>query len=126
MREGVELLGERLVTLVDSTSSMTRRGTREHMWQMRWQYTYAFLRVWRWWADRGIPDAARLVALAERRLALCTIMLGSGGRRLRLGAYPAAVRAYLDFRRLDYQVSGRSLEEHRRKVTRRSTAERHP
>lgn len=112
---GVELLGERLVTLVDSTSSMTRRGTREHVWQMRWQYTYAFLRVWRWWAEQDVADAARLVGLAERRLALCDLMLG-GGRRLRFGRYPAALRAYLDFRRLDYQVTGRSLDEHRRRV----------
>ena len=38
---GVELLGERLVTLVDSSTSMTRTGTGDHIWQMRWQYTYA-------------------------------------------------------------------------------------
>jgi len=112
---GVELLGSRLVTLVDSGSSMTRRGTREHLWQMRWQYTFNFLRVWRWWRDLGVPDAARLVALAERRLALCSLMLGGVERRRPL-TYPRAVRAYLDFRRLDYQVTRRSLVEHRRRV----------
>jgi glycosyltransferase involved in cell wall biosynthesis len=112
---GVELLGERLVTLVDSGSSMTRQGTREHLWQMRWQYTYNFLRVWRWWRDRGVPDAARLVAMAERRLALCSLVLG-GAERWRLLSYPRAVRAYLDFRRLDYQLTKRSLAEHRRRV----------
>ena len=60
---GVELLGERLVTLVDSSSSMTRRGTREHIWQMRWQYTFNFLRVWTWWDERGVPGRRRLVRL---------------------------------------------------------------
>ena len=74
---GVELLGERLVTLVDSSSSMTRRGRREHIWQMRWQYTFNHLRVWSWWADRGVPGAGRLRRLGERRLALCSIMLGA-------------------------------------------------
>ena len=112
---GVELLGDRLVTLVDSGASMTRRGTREHVWQMRWQYTFAFLRVWRWWAERGVPEAERLVGMAERRLALCTVMLG-GRRRWNIAAYPAAIGAYAEFRRLDYQITGRSLEEHRRRV----------
>src|SRR5262249_43928812 len=51
---GVELLGERLVTLVDSGASMTHRATRGHVWQMRWQYTFNQLRVWRWWAERGV------------------------------------------------------------------------
>ena len=42
---GVELIGDRLVTLVLSTSSMTRRALRDHVWQHRWQYTFSFLRV---------------------------------------------------------------------------------
>ena len=52
--QGVELVGERLVTLVDSSASMTRRGGREHLWQMRWQYTFNQYRVWSWWADRDL------------------------------------------------------------------------
>ncbi len=99
---GVEMLGERLVTLVDSRSSMTRRGTREHLWQMRWQYTYNQLRVWRWWETRGIPGAARLRKMAERRLALCSLMLG-GRERLNPLSYIRGVVSYLDFRRHDYQ-----------------------
>jgi hypothetical protein len=110
---GVELLGERLVTLVDSGSSMTRRGTREHLWQMRWQYTYNFLRVWRWWRERGIPGSTRIVRMAERRLALCGVMLGGKRERLRPSNYGSAVRAYLDFRRLDYQLNHTTLPEHR-------------
>jgi glycosyltransferase involved in cell wall biosynthesis len=115
---GVELLGKRLVTLVDSQSSMTRRGTREHLWQMRWQYTFNFLRVWRRWRERGVEDADRLVRMAERRLALCDVMLGGKGERLRPANYVRAVRAYLDFRRLDYQLKHTSLAEHRLAVGR--------
>jgi hypothetical protein len=111
---GVELLGERLVTLVDSSSSMTRRGTREHMWQMRWQYTYNVLRVWRWWLEQGVPHSSRIVGMAERRLALCSIMLGGLGERLRPASYARALRGYLEFRRLDYQLNHTTLEQHRR------------
>jgi glycosyltransferase involved in cell wall biosynthesis len=118
---GVELLGERLVSLVDSEGSMTRRGTREHVWQMRWQYTYAFLRVWRWWAEQGVPDSDRLVGMAERRLALCSLMLGGQGVRARPSNYERAVRAYLEFRRLDYQINHTTLETHRRAVARRGS-----
>jgi glycosyltransferase involved in cell wall biosynthesis len=121
---GVELLGERLVTLVDSGSSMTRRGTREHLWQMRWQYTFNSLRVWTWWSERNAPGARRLVALARRRLALCSLMLGGDGARFKPSAYVDAVRAYVEFRRLDYQLTRRSLEDHRRLVLPR--AERRP
>lgn len=114
--EGVELLGERLVTLVDSGSSMTRRGTREHKWQMRWQYTYNQYRVWTWWCEHGVPGAARVRAMADRRLALCALGLGGGGERLRPATYPKALLAYRDFRRLDYQIRGHTLDEHRRRV----------
>lgn len=110
---GVELLGQRLVTLVDSSTSMTRRGTREHLWQMRWQYTFNFLRVWRSWRAQGVEGAARLVRLAERRLALCDVMLGGKGQRLRPANYVKAVGAYLDFRRFDYQLNHNTLAEHR-------------
>lgn len=99
---GVEMLGERLVTLVDSRSSMTRRGTHEHLWQMRWQYTFNQLRVWRWWDERGLPGAARLRKMGERRLALCSLMLG-GPDRFNPLSYLRGVGAYLDFRRHDYQ-----------------------
>lgn len=116
--DGVELLGERLVTLVDSGSSMTRRGTRQHIWQMRWQYTFNQYRVWKWWAQRGIPDADRVLRMADRRLALCSLMLGGARARLKLTDYPKAVLAFLDFRRYDYQRNHRSLEEHRRLTAR--------
>lgn len=117
--EGVELLGKRLVTLVDSGSSLTRTGTREHLWQMRWQYTYCFLRVWQWWAERAVPGAHRLVAMAERRLALCSLMLGGKGARARPASYAKGLKAYLDFRRFDFQVNHTSLSDHRLDVTRR-------
>ncbi len=115
---GIELLGEQLVTLVDSGSSMTRRGTREHVWQMRWQYTFNQLRVWRWWTERGVPGAARLRDMGERRLALCTLMLGGVRDRLDPRNYVRGALAYLDFRRHDYQLNKRSLDEHRRRVAR--------
>jgi glycosyltransferase involved in cell wall biosynthesis len=110
---GVELIGERLVTLVLSTSSMTRRALRDHVWQHRWQYTFNFLRVWRWWRAQNVPDATRLSEMAERRLALCSIMLGGDGTRVRPSSYTKALRAYLEFRRLDYQMTHSTLDEHR-------------
>jgi glycosyltransferase involved in cell wall biosynthesis len=116
---GVELIPERLVTLVLSTSSMTRRALRDHIWQHRWQYTFSFLRVWRQWLEQNVPDAARLSEMAERRLALCSIMLGGHGTRVRPSNYAKALRAYLEFRRLDYQVTHSTLDEHRGIVFRR-------
>ncbi|MFY9470055.1 MAG: glycosyltransferase [Solirubrobacterales bacterium] len=113
---GVELLGERLVTLVDSSSSMTRQGTSQHIWQMRWQYTYNQLRVWRWWSEREMPGARRLVKMGERRLALCSIMLGGHGDRLKPGNYVKSLLAYRDFRRHDYQRHHRTLDQHRERV----------
>lgn len=110
---GVELVGERLVTLVMSTRGMTKRATDDHLWQMRWQYTYAFLRVWRWWAERGIPGSERLVGMAERRLALCSMMVGGFRERTSPANLGKAIRAYLEFRRLDYQLNKTTLDEHR-------------
>jgi hypothetical protein len=107
------LVGDRLVTLVFSSSSMTRRALRDHIWQMRWQYTFSFHRVWRGWLDRGMPDAARICAMAERRLALCSLMLGGYGARFRPSTYWDGVRAYIEFRRFDYQVNHSTLDEHR-------------
>lgn len=109
----VELIGERLVALVLSTSSMTRRALRDHVWQHRWQYTFSLLRVWRWWLELGVPHAARICGMAERRLALCSIMLGGRGVRLRPSTYVEAFQAYVEFRRLDYQVTHSTLDEHR-------------
>jgi glycosyltransferase involved in cell wall biosynthesis len=120
--DGVELVPERLVTLVLSSSSMTRRALREHIWQHRWQYTFNFLRVWSWWVDRGVPDAARLRDMADRRLALCSLMLGGFGDRFRPSLYPKALRALLEYRRLDYQVMQSTLDEHREKVAARRGA----
>jgi hypothetical protein len=117
---GVELVGKRLVTLVMSTRGMTKRATDDHLWQMRWQYTYAFLRVWRWWAERGIAGSDRLVGMAERRLALCSMMVGGLRDRVSPANLAKSVRAYLEFRRLDYQVNKTTLDEHRAAI-RRST-----
>jgi GT2 family glycosyltransferase len=114
----VELVGERLVTLVDSSSSMTRRGGREHRWQMRWQYTFNQYRVWTWWEQQLVPGAARLRAMGRRRLALCELVLGGTSARRRPSAYVDAVGALVDFRRLDYQRNRHSLAEHRRRVAR--------
>ena len=111
--EGAVLVGDRLVTNVLSSSSMTRQALREHVWQHRWQYTFSLLRVWRWWRERGVQGADRLCAMAERRLTLCSLMLGGDGVRWRPTAYPNAVRAYLDYRRFDYQVNHSTLDEHR-------------
>lgn len=113
---GVELIGDRLVTLVLSSSSMTRRALREHIWQHRWQYTFNLFRVWRWWAARGVPGAARILGMAERRLALCSLMLGGHGARFRPTAYAKAVRAYIEYRRFDYQVTHSTLDEHRGRI----------
>lgn len=123
---GVELVGDRLVTLVLSTSSMTRQALREHVWQHRWQYTYCFLRVWRQWLSQRVPDAARICAMAERRLALCSLMLGGYGVRFRPSTYTKAVRAYIEFRRLDYQVNHSTLDEHRRMIARRRSGADRP
>jgi len=111
--EGVVLVGDRLVTNVLSSSSMTRHALREHIWQHRWQYTFGLLRVWRWWRQRGVPGAERLCAMAEGRLALCSLMLGGDGTRWRPASYARAVRAYMDYRRFDYQVNHSTLAEHR-------------
>ncbi len=113
---GVELVPERLVTLVLSSSSMTRHALREHVWQHRWQYTFNFVRVWRWWEARGVPGARRLREMAERRIALCSLMLGGFGDRFRPPLYAHALRAYLDYRRFDYQVTRSTLDEHRAKL----------
>ena len=117
----VELVGERLVTLVDSSSSMTRRGGRDHLWQMRWQYTFNQFRVWSWWAERGVPGADRLQRMGRRRLALCELVLGRTTARRRPRAYRDAVAALHDFRRFDYQRDHHSLAEHRRRVGVRHT-----
>lgn len=113
--DGVELIGEPLVRLVLSSSSMTRNALASHVWQHRWQYTYNFHRVWSWWRERGVPGAEALVAMSARRLALCEIFLPKGRRSLaRLGA---AVNAYRDYRRWDYERRPADLEVYRQRVT---------
>jgi hypothetical protein len=74
---------------------------------MRWQYTFNQLRVWRWWAERGVPGAKRLCAMGERRLVLCALMLGGTSDRLDPRNYIKSVRGYLEFRRFDYQTNKR-------------------
>lgn len=113
---GVELVGERLVRLVLSPSSMTRSALASHIWQHRWQYTYNFYRVWSWWRERGVAGAGVLVQMAARRLALCELFLRRGRRSLaRLGD---AVGAYRDYRRWDYERNPVALAEYRRRVDR--------
>jgi hypothetical protein len=85
---------------------------------MRWQYTFNQLRVWRWWAEREVPGAERLRRMGERRLALCTLMLGGVRERMRLSNYLRGLQGYLDFRRFDYQRNQQSLDEHRRRLAR--------
>ena len=119
---GVVLIGDRLVTNVLSSSSMTRHALREHVWQHRWQYTFNQLRVWRWWRTDAVQDADRLCAMAERRLDLCSLMLGGDGSRRRPSSYSNAVRAYIEFRHFDYQVRHSTREEFR-KATRLSQYE---
>jgi glycosyltransferase involved in cell wall biosynthesis len=115
---GVERLGEPLVRLTDSPTSMTRLATGSHLWQMRWQYTFNQTRVWRTWEVDDVPGAGRLREMGVRRLALCTIMLrrGRGGRSARNLA--RALAAYRDFLRLDFQRTGMSLDEFRNGLTR--------
>jgi len=110
---GVEVLGERLVTLVLSRRSMTRFAMGTHLWQFRWQYTWSFYRVWRRWQQQGVPGAARLARLAERRLALCQLMLHRGPGWFAPRRLLQAFGAVADYLRLDYERRPRSLEEHR-------------
>jgi hypothetical protein len=72
--------------------------------------------VWRWWAERGNPGSDRLVGMAERRLALCSIMVGGLRERLSPVNLAKAIRAYLEYRRLDYQLNKTTLDEHRAAV----------
>ncbi|HSF60535.1 MAG TPA: glycosyltransferase family 2 protein [Gaiellaceae bacterium] len=123
---GVELIGERLVTNVLSSSSMTRRALHDHIWQHRWQYTFNLYRVWEWWVARGIPDASRVRDMAERRLALCSLMLGGHGARFRPRLYGKALRAYAEFRRFDYQVTHSTLDEHRGRIAARGQGSKQP
>ena len=115
---GVEQLGEPLVRLTDSPSSMTRLATRSHLWQMRWQYTFNQTRVWRTWELQGVAGAARLRGMGQHRLALCTIMLGRGKSHWAPSTIVGATRAYREFLGFDFQKSGMSLDEYREKLTR--------
>jgi glycosyltransferase involved in cell wall biosynthesis len=115
---GVERLGDQLVRLTDSPTSMTRLATRSHLWQMRWQYTFNQTRVWRTWERDGVAGAARLREMGLRRLALCTIMLGRGNGHRSLRSVARATRAYRDFLRFDFQKTRMSLDEYRNKLTR--------
>jgi glycosyltransferase involved in cell wall biosynthesis len=113
---GVEQLGDPLVRLTDSPTSMTRLATREHLWQMRWQYTFNQARVWRTWERQGVSGAATLRRMGVRRLALCTIMLRRGHDTLTPRNVARAVAAYGDFLRLDFQKTSMSLDEYRNRL----------
>ena len=113
---GVELLGDRLVRLVLSSASMTRAALRGHLWQFRWQYTFNLFRVWSEWSAGGVPGAARLTAMAHRRLELCALMMRRAPptpRRLTLG-----LLALRDYWRWDYERQPLPLAEYRRRVER--------
>jgi len=112
---GVEVLGERLVTLVLSAGSMSRRALATHVWRLRWQYTFNFLRVWRWWAEAGVPGAGRLVAMARRRVALCDLLLPDAGRRSP-ATVTAALGAVVDYLRWDYERRPIGLAAYRARV----------
>jgi glycosyltransferase involved in cell wall biosynthesis len=115
---GVERLGEPLVRLTDSPTSMTRLATRSHLWQMRWQYTFNQTRVWRTWEIDGVAGARRLREMGVRRLALCTIMLRRGRGWLSARNVARAMAAYGDFLRFDYQKTSASLDDYRNRLTR--------
>lgn len=101
---GVELIGERLTRLVLSRTSMTRAAMAQRRWQFRWQYTYNFLRVWRWWQAAGVASIRPWISVAERRLALCELFLRSAGAaRLAPDRWIGAARAAFDFLRWDYE-----------------------
>jgi glycosyltransferase involved in cell wall biosynthesis len=115
---GVEQLGEPLVRLTDSPTSMTRLATRSHLWQMRWQYTFNQARVWRTWEVQGIAGATALRRMGVRRLALCTIMLRRGNGHWAPRNVARAVAAYGDFLRFDFQKTSMSLDDYRNTLTR--------
>jgi glycosyltransferase involved in cell wall biosynthesis len=114
---GAERIGEALVRLTDSETSMTRVATGSHLWQMRWQYTFNQARVWRTWETQGVAGADRLRAMGVRRLALCTIMLQRNARDLAPHRVARAVGAYLDFLRFDFQKTRMTLDDFRRRLT---------
>jgi glycosyltransferase involved in cell wall biosynthesis len=113
---GVERLGEPLVRLTDSATSMTRVATGSHLWQMRWQYTFNQTRVWNTWEADGMPGAARLRRMGVRRLALCTIMLRRDRDHLTPRNVALAARAYGDFLRFDFHKTSMSLDDYRNKL----------
>jgi succinoglycan biosynthesis protein ExoO len=113
---GTERLGEPLVRLTDSETSMTRVATGSHLWQMRWQYTFNQTRVWRTWEEQGIPGARALRAMGARRLALCTIMLQRQPRDLSLRKLASATGAYIDFLRFDFQRTRMTLDDFRTRL----------
>jgi glycosyltransferase involved in cell wall biosynthesis len=115
---GVEQLGERLVRLTDSPTSMTRLATGSHLWQMRWQYTFNQARVWRTWELSRVPGAGRLRQMGVRRLSLCTIMLRRGRGWWSTRNVAPALAAYRDFLRFDFQKTGASLDDFRTRLTR--------
>ena len=117
--EGVELVPQRLVRLVLSGNSMTREALAVRVWQMRWQYTFNQLRVWRFWAAEGRPASSWLVRLAERRLALCELFLERGKRRITPLRVFRGLAAVADYVRLDYERRPRTFESHRGLIQRR-------
>jgi glycosyltransferase involved in cell wall biosynthesis len=114
---GTERLGEPLVRLTDSEDSMTRAATHDHLWQMRWQYTFNQTRVWRTWEQRGLDGADVLRAMGVRRLALCTMMLRRRPGDVRPRNAARAVGAYLDFLRLDFHRTRMTFDDYRHRLS---------
>jgi succinoglycan biosynthesis protein ExoO len=114
---GAERIGEPLVRLTDSETSLTRVATGSHLWQMRWQYTFNQARVWRTWERQGLPGAGELRAMGVRRLTLCTILLQRNARELAPRRVARSVGAYLDFLRFDFQKTRMTLDDFRRRLS---------
>ncbi len=119
---GVEMVGRRLVRLVLSGGSMTRDALAKRRWQLRWQYIYNLVRVWRVWQDQGMPAARTLTALGERRLALCALFLDRTRRQRTPSVFMHGLAAGWDFWRLDYERRKIGLDAYRDQVQRLGSA----
>ena len=116
---GVEILGEKLVRLVASPSSMTKDAMSNRLWQFRWQYTWNLFRVWSWWAGRGIPGARRLQNLGQRRLDLCERFLARPGSSSTPGSLFRSAGAVVDFVSWDWSRTRMPFDTYRTRVAER-------
>lgn len=116
---GVEILGEKLVRLVSSPSSMTKDAMANRLWQFRWQYTWNLFRVWSWWTDRGVPGARRLRTFGRRRLDLCETFLARSPLGFSPGKLLGAAGAVVDHLGWDWERTRMPLDTYRRRVAER-------